>query len=175
MQQSPLRLPRPLPYHGGSSAFRTRLQIGALETRRGCGQRLHWIAEALCEGRPQHLVAPADAGDARFQAIDIERPRQTRHFDNLVVIARRIETAEEVDPLLLWNDKGISLPSAGALPSCDAAASRSLSRCCKASGEPYDRRRIEDIAKRKVDAKAFPQPVKYLRHREGVAPSANTS
>ena len=46
-------------------------------------------------------MALADRRNARLQGVKIERPGQTGHFDDVVIVSGRIEPAQDMDSLLL--------------------------------------------------------------------------
>ena len=46
-------------------------------------------------------MALADRRDARLQGVEIERPGQTGHFDDVIIVSGRIEPAQDMNSLLL--------------------------------------------------------------------------
>src|SRR5262245_50130767 len=90
-----------LPLNGIFSFFGARSQVEALDLRPIISWGLRWRAVVFEEACSEHLVAPADCIDTRLQGINVESSDQTRHFDDVVVVAGRIELAENVDSLLL--------------------------------------------------------------------------
>src|SRR5215207_10318483 len=62
--------------------------------RSSCSDHLHRFAGMLDEGRSQHFMALANRRDSGFQSAHVNPPDQTRHVEDIVVIAGRIELAQ---------------------------------------------------------------------------------
>ena len=110
----------------------------------------------------------ADRRDARLQGVEIERPRQTSDFDDVVIVPGRIEPAQHIDSLLLERQADAwAIRSRIAQARVIRAAGLSF-RCSRRAARARNGRRIEDILEREIGSKACPQTRKHLRHRKGV-------
>ncbi|MHC2533440.1 hypothetical protein ACVJMY_003009 [Bradyrhizobium diazoefficiens] len=146
---------------------RAGLELDPLEFWRRLQHKLRRLALPFDEDRTQRLMAGADRGEARRKRGDVDQAFEERDFDDIIVVAGRIEPREQVHPLLLVRQRRVRCRSSGPAP----GRQRRFAMGCgglQPGRKRGDRSAVEDVLEREVDVEAFAQARAHLRHRERV-------
>src|SRR3954469_2279636 len=86
------------------------LELDPLEPRWRLQHKLHRLALAFDDDRPQRLMARRYGGEARRKCGDVEPTLEERDYDDVIIVARGVEPREHVHPLLLERQRRVCFP-----------------------------------------------------------------
>src|SRR4029077_18186417 len=88
-------------YRRRPAALGAGLEVQPFETRRSLSRLLERFSPSFMENEAERFMTLAARREACLQGSDFQRSKETRDFENVVIVLRRVEPAQHVDSLLL--------------------------------------------------------------------------